>query len=75
MNIQQGPEILFWLKFAAVFLLPIAVEAYFCGCFNGAVIVSKYILRDDVRNHGSGKKWNSRASLQKQMKWGGLIPA
>ncbi len=31
-----------------------AVTAYFCGCFNGAVIVSKYILRDDVRNHGSG---------------------
>ena len=22
--------------------------------FNGAVIVSKYILRDDVRKHGSG---------------------
>ena len=32
----------------------IAVIAYFCGCFNGSVIVSKYILRDDVRNHGSG---------------------
>ena len=32
----------------------IAVLAYLCGCFNGAVIVSKYILRDDVRNHGSG---------------------
>ena len=31
-----------------------AAIAYFCGCFNGAVIVSKYILRDDVRNHGSG---------------------
>ena len=31
-----------------------AVIAYFCGCFNGAVIVSKYILRADVRNHGSG---------------------
>ena len=31
-----------------------AVAAYFCGCFNGAVIVSKYILRDDVRTHGSG---------------------
>ena len=31
-----------------------AVFAYFCGCFNGAVIVSKYILRDDVRSHGSG---------------------
>ena len=31
-----------------------ALIAYFCGCFNGAVIVSKYILRDDVRTHGSG---------------------
>ncbi|HIY32579.1 MAG TPA: glycerol-3-phosphate acyltransferase [Candidatus Evtepia faecavium] len=31
-----------------------AVIAYLCGCFNGAVIVSKYILRDDVRGHGSG---------------------
>ena len=31
-----------------------AVIAYLCGCFNGAVIVSKYILRDDVRSHGSG---------------------
>lgn len=39
----------FWLKVAFV-----AVFAYFCGCFNGAVIVSKYILRNDVRNHGSG---------------------
>ena len=32
----------------------IAVIAYFCGCFNGAVIVSKYILHDDIRTHGSG---------------------
>ena len=31
-----------------------AVASYFLGCFNGAVIVSKYILRDDVRKHGSG---------------------
>ena len=31
-----------------------AVASYFLGCFNGAVIVSKYILRDDVRTHGSG---------------------
>ena len=31
-----------------------AAIAYLCGCFNGAVIVSKYILRDDVRTHGSG---------------------
>ncbi|MCF0123190.1 MAG: glycerol-3-phosphate acyltransferase [Ruminiclostridium sp.] len=35
-------------------LLLAALITYFCGCFNGAVIVSKYILRDDVRNHGSG---------------------
>lgn len=35
-------------------LLIVAVIAYFCGCFNGAVIVSKYILHDDVRTHGSG---------------------
>ena len=35
-------------------LLLTAAAAYFCGCFNGAVIVSKYILRDDVRSHGSG---------------------
>ena len=35
-------------------ILMVAVIAYFCGCFNGAVIVSKYILRNDIRNHGSG---------------------
>ena len=38
-----------WIRVIAA-----AVIAYFCGCFNGAVIVSKYILRDDVRTHGSG---------------------
>jgi len=43
-----------WLRYFAAAMLPAAVIAYFCGCFNGAVIVSKYILRDDVRNHGSG---------------------
>lgn len=38
-----------------LYALPlIAAVAYFLGCFNGAVIVSKYILRDDIRNHGSG---------------------
>lgn len=39
----------FWIRAAVI-----AICAYFLGCFNGAVIVSKYILRDDVRNHGSG---------------------
>ena len=32
----------------------VAVVAYLMGCFNGAVIVSQYILRNDVRKHGSG---------------------
>ena len=39
---------------APFFFATIAFCAYFCGCFNGAVIVSKYILRDDIRTHGSG---------------------
>ena len=39
---------------AALIFLAVAVISYFLGCFNGAVIVSKYILRDDVRTHGSG---------------------
>jgi len=43
----------FWTEFALRAAV-VMVIAYFCGCFNGAVIVSKYILRDDVRNHGSG---------------------
>lgn len=43
-----------WLVYFAAFLLPAALLAYLCGCFNGAVVVSKYILHDDVRNHGSG---------------------
>lgn len=38
----------------ALVLISMALVAYFCGCFNGSVIVSKYILHNDVRNHGSG---------------------
>ncbi len=44
-------------NFALFYLLTCggtALGSYFLGCFNGAVIVSKYILRDDIRNHGSG---------------------
>lgn len=40
-----------WLAVAAI---GVAVISYFLGCFNGAVVVSRYILRDDVRSHGSG---------------------
>ncbi len=48
---ERGTSLLWWtLGIMAL----VAVVAYFLGCFNGAVIVSKYILRDDVRNHGSG---------------------
>ncbi|MBE6995482.1 MAG: glycerol-3-phosphate 1-O-acyltransferase PlsY [Ruminococcaceae bacterium] len=42
------------LGIVLLLMLTVAVAAYLLGCFNGAVIVSKYILRDDVRNHGSG---------------------
>ena len=40
-----------WLAVAG---LGIAVISYFLGCFNGAVVVSRYILRNDIRSHGSG---------------------
>ncbi|MCD8353492.1 MAG: glycerol-3-phosphate 1-O-acyltransferase PlsY [Clostridiales bacterium] len=32
----------------------VAVVSYLLGCCNSALIISKYILHDDVRNHGSG---------------------
>lgn len=40
--------------YAILLFCIVAVASYFLGCFNGAVIVSKYILHDDVRSHGSG---------------------
>lgn len=40
-----------WLLIA---LVGIAVVSYLLGCFNGAVLVSRFVLRDDVRDHGSG---------------------
>ena len=42
------------LESVAFLLFATAAAAYFLGCFNGAVIISQYILRDDVRSHGSG---------------------
>lgn len=51
------PQLFDYLFVFGVGLVPIllvSVASYFLGCFNGAVIVSKYILRDDVRTHGSG---------------------
>lgn len=34
--------------------LLVAAVSYLLGCFNGSILVSKYILRNDIRNHGSG---------------------
>ena len=48
----MGALVYFLVGYSQLWLA--ALVAYFCGCFNGAVIVSKYILRNDVRNHGSG---------------------
>ena len=28
--------------------------SYLLGCFNGAVVISHFIIKDDVRSHGSG---------------------
>lgn len=47
-----SPNAIVWLGLGAALL--VAVVCYFLGCFNGAVIVSRYILHDDVREHGSG---------------------
>ena len=49
--LQESGLPLGWLMLAAA---GIAVISYCLGCLNGAVTVSKYILRDDVRNYGSG---------------------
>lgn len=35
-------------------ILLLTVAPYILGCSNGAILVSKYILRDDIRGHGSG---------------------
>ncbi|MBE6939834.1 MAG: glycerol-3-phosphate acyltransferase [Ruminococcaceae bacterium] len=40
---------------SVVFLIALTVlVAYFLGCFNGAVLISHFVIRDDVRKHGSG---------------------
>ncbi|MDY3014788.1 MAG: glycerol-3-phosphate acyltransferase [Evtepia sp.] len=39
---------------AALWLLVTAVISYLLGTLNGAILVSKFFLKDDVRKHGSG---------------------
>jgi acyl phosphate:glycerol-3-phosphate acyltransferase len=38
----------------ALMVVVTALISYFLGCFNGALLISKYILKDDIRKHGSG---------------------
>lgn len=35
-------------------VLVIGLLSYFLGCFNGAVLISTFIIKDDIRTHGSG---------------------
>lgn len=53
---EQGLSALLAAGFPGLplFLGITAVLSYLLGCCNGAVLVSKYILHDDVRKHGSG---------------------
>ena len=37
-----------------LFLIITAICAYFLGGLNGAIIISKYIYRKDIRKYGSG---------------------
>lgn len=39
---------------AAGLLIITALLSYLLGCCNGAILVSKFLLGDDVREHGSG---------------------
>lgn len=48
------PAILFFGFLARIDYLFAAVAAYFCGCFNGAIFISRLFFHDDVRTHGSG---------------------
>ena len=35
-------------------ILLLTLAPYLLGCSNGAILVSRFILRDDIRGHGSG---------------------
>ena len=32
----------------------VLLVSYLLGCFNGSVVISHFIIKDDVRSHGSG---------------------
>ncbi len=43
-----------FLLIGAVMVLVTVLLGYFFGCLNGSVMVSRFIIGDDVRQHGSG---------------------
>lgn len=42
------------LAFSAPLVLIATVLSYLCGCVNGAILISKHYLHEDVRTRGSG---------------------
>lgn len=42
------------ILFVILGVLLLSVIPYMLGCSNGAILVSRFILRDDIRHHGSG---------------------
>ena len=42
------------ILFVILGALLLSVIPYMLGCSNGAILVSRFILRDDIRHHGSG---------------------
>ena len=42
------------ILFVMLGALLLSVIPYMLGCSNGAILVSRFILRDDIRHHGSG---------------------
>jgi len=43
-----------WLVYFCVCMLIPAAAAYFLGCLNGAILISRFFLKEDVRSRGSG---------------------
>ncbi len=42
------------LGITALAIAAVALVSYLLGCLNSSIVISKYFLKDDVRNHGSG---------------------
>ena len=43
-----------FFSYSLFMLLLSAVISYLCGCINGAILISKHYLKEDVRTRGSG---------------------